>query len=301
MTYNSNLTLYQHDFHAMGSPCVLHLYCSSPEYFDNAVEQSITKVKELENQYSRYSSDSLLSDINRNAGTDKRFQLTDEFWTLLQYADTAYEISDGLFDVTSGVLRKIWDFKDKNIPEISKINSTLSLVGWPKITLSKDAFFLPDAEMELDFGGIVKEYAADLLVDTLKLAGLQHGLIDMGGDISIIGPHPSNNPWQVAICDPSNPNQAIAHIPLTSGGLASSGDYQRYIILNDEKYSHILNPKTGWPIKGLAAVSIWAPQCVVAGTLATTAMLKGEVNGVEWLKEVGCHFLGLPQHALFKL
>ena len=285
----------------MGSPCVLHLYCSSPQQFDNAVEKSLAQVKELEDQYSRYSDDSLLSEINRNAGTNKRFQLTDEFWTLLKYADTAYTISDGLFDITSGVLRKVWDFKNKEIPKISNINSILSLVGWPKVTLSRNSFFLPIAGMELDFGGIVKEYAADLLSETLKLAGLQHGLVDMGGDIAVIGPHPSNTPWQVAISDPNEPSQAIAHIPLTSGGLASSGDYQRFIILNNEKYSHILNPKTGWPVKGLGAVSVWAPKCMVAGSLATIAMLKGDGEGDKWLQDVGCNYLTVDQSGTVKL
>ncbi|MFQ3236127.1 MAG: thiamine biosynthesis lipoprotein [Paraglaciecola sp.] len=275
----------------MGSPCVLHLYCSSAQHFDNAVAQSIAKIKKLEDQYSRYSGDSLLSEINRNAGSKKRFKLSDEFWTLLQYANTAYSVSDGLFDITSGVLRKVWDFKSRKAPELDKIDSILKRVGWSKIVLDKDRFYLPIVGMEMDLGGIVKEYAADLVAETLRHYGLQHGLVDMGGDIALVGPHPDNNPWQVAISDPDGPSKAIATIPLMGGGLASSGDYQRFIVLNDEKYTHILNPKTGWPVKGLTAVSVWAPQCVVAGTLATIAMLKGEVEGKQWLQDVGCNYL----------
>jgi thiamine biosynthesis lipoprotein len=139
--------------------------------------------------------------------------------------------------------------------------------------------------------GIVKEYAADLVVEMLRQSGINHGLVDMGGDIAVIGPHPDNSPWQVAISDPDFPEQAIATIPLMAGGLASSGDYQRFIVLNDERYCHILNPKTGWPVKGLAAVSVWAPQCVVAGTVATIAMLKGDVEGEKWLQDVGCNYV----------
>jgi thiamine biosynthesis lipoprotein len=280
----------------MGSPCVLHLYCSSREQFERVVSQSVVRLNELEAIYSRYLTDSLLSDINLHAGTSKRFKLTEEFWTLLQYANTAYAVSDGLFDITSGVLRQVWDFKNRQTPDIAKIKSALTLVDWPKIVLDKNNFCLPMTGMELDLGGIVKEYAADLVVKVLRQKGLQHGLVDLGGDIAILGPHPDNSPWQVAISNPCAPNKAIATIPLMAGGLASSGDYQRFIVLDNKKYSHLLNPKTGWPIKGLAAVSIWAPQCLVAGTLATTAMLKGESAGLQWLKAVGCHFLAVSQN-----
>jgi thiamine biosynthesis lipoprotein len=291
LTCSSDLNLYQHDFRAMGSPCLLYLYCSSKEQFERVASQSVARVNELEANYSRYLADSLLSDINSHAGTDKRFTLTDEFWTLLQYANTAHAISDGLFDITSGVLRKVWDFNNGQPPAIAKIDSTLELVGWSKIVLNQNYFHLPLAGMELDFGGIVKEYAADLVVEMLRQSGINHGLVDMGGDIAVIGPHPDNSPWQVAISDPDFPEQAIATIPLMAGGLASSGDYQRFIVLNDERYCHILNPKTGWPVKGLAAVSVWAPQCVVAGTVATIAMLKGDVEGEKWLQDVGCNYV----------
>lgn len=285
----------------MGSPCLLHLYCSSKEQFERVASQSVARVNELEALYSRYLADSLLSDINLHAGTGKRFTLADEFWTLLQYANTAHAISDGLFDITSGVLRKVWDFKNGQPPDIAKINSTLVLVGWSKIVVDKNDFHLPLAGMELDFGGIVKEYAADLVAEMLKQSGIKHGLVDMGGDIAVVGPHPDNSPWQVAISDPDLPGQAIATIPLMAGGLASSGDYQRFIVLNDERYSHILNPKTGWPVKGLVAVSVWAPQCVVAGTLATIAMLKGDVEGEQWLQEVGCNYLTVNSSGIVNL
>jgi thiamine biosynthesis lipoprotein len=279
----------------MGSPCALSFYCCSQQQFEFLVEQCIAKVSQLEDRYSRFKPDSLVSQINNSAGRGECFELDSEFRALLLYADTAYTISDGLFDITSGVLRKVWDFKSHKIPALGDIAQTLNLVGWPKVSSHLNTFSLPIKGMEIDLGGIVKEYAADLLVSLTKKNGLQHGLVDLGGDIAIVGAHPDNSPWQVAISHPQKPSHAIATIPLMSGALASSGDYQRFIVINKERYSHILDPMTGWPVKGFAAVSVWAPQCVVAGTLATTAMLKGEIKGGIWLNEVACHYLTVNQ------
>ena len=285
----------------MGSPCAISFYCTCSEQFNAIVELCISRINQLENQYSRFKPDSLLSKINNSAGSNQSFHLDNELWALLAYADTAHTISDGLFDITSGVLRKVWDFKQKKIPQLGDIAKTLKLVGWSKITLNQNEFSLPLQGMEIDLGGIVKEYAADVLVGLAIENGVKHGLVDLGGDIAIVGPHPNHLPWQVAISHPQNPSKAIATIPLMSGGLASSGDYQRFIIIDDEKYCHILNPTTGWPVMGFAAVSVWAPQCVVAGTLATTAMLKGEIEGAKWLDEIGCQYLTVDRNMHTKI
>jgi thiamine biosynthesis lipoprotein len=279
----------------MGSPCALSFYCTSQQQFESVVERCIARVNQLEDRYSRFKPDSLLSQINRSAGSGEYFHLDSEFRALLLYADTAHTISEGLFDITSGVLRNVWDFKQNKIPALDNIAQTLSLVGWSKVILQENKFSLPIRGMEVDLGGIVKEYAADVLVGLAKENNLRHGLVDLGGDIAVVGPHPDNSPWQVAISHPLDPSSAIATIPLLSGALASSGDYQRFIMIDNEKYCHILNPKTGWPVKGFAAVSVWAPECVVAGTVATTAMLKGESEGEIWLNEVGCHYLTVNQ------
>jgi thiamine biosynthesis lipoprotein len=286
--------LFQHHFKAMGSPCSLHFYCSDEIEFERVVELCRNQLEHLEAKYSRYRQDSMVSLINEAAGSARCFSLDDEFWRLLQYANVAYQISDGLFDVTSGILRQVWDFKASVIPEQRLIDKTLDKIGWHSVQLNQTAFQLPNLGMELDLGGIVKEYAADVLNLLAKHNNIAHGLIDLAGDIAVIGPHPDGTPWRVAIKNPMAPNSAIAHISLVSGGLASSGDYERCLVLDHKKYSHILNPKTGWPVQGYAAVSVWAEQCVVAGTLATTAMLR-EQQGLAFLRENGAEFVVVDQ------
>lgn len=279
----------------MGSPCALSLYCKNEADFKKAVHACVHEMQRLENKYSRYLPNSLVSQINRRAGTNESIHLDNETWQLLLYADTAYQQSDGLFDITSGILRQAWDFKSKIVPEQETIDRLLDKIGWDKVSLQQCSFKLPLPHMQLDFGGIVKEYAADCLHKTLIHYEVHQGLVDLAGDIKVIGPHPDDTPWMIGIRNPHDPTRALAQIPMISGGLASSGDYARCFEMNGKRYSHILNPKTGWPVSGLAAVSVWAEQCVVAGSLATIAMLKEEEKSLQWLNDLGIPYVTVNQ------
>jgi FAD:protein FMN transferase len=132
----------------------------------------------------------------------------------------------------------------------------------------------------------VKEYAADRAAVICTEAGFRHGLVDLGGDIKIIGPHPEGSPWVVGIQHPRIADGVMATIDLAHGAIATSGDYERFIIIDDTRYGHILSPRTGMPVRGLAGVSVVAVECVVAGTAATIAILKEE-RGPVWLEELG--------------
>ena len=148
--------------------------------------------------------------------------------------------------------------------------------------------------MQLDFGGIGKEYAVDRAAAICQQHGLQQGLVDLGGDIKIIGPHADGRPWSVGIRHPRKPGELMASINVSRGGIASSGDYERCIILNGKRYSHVLNPKTGWPVRGLASITVVAEQCVIAGSVSTISMLK-EKQGKRWIKDLGLAYLWMDQ------
>ena len=141
--------------------------------------------------------------------------------------------------------------------------------------------------MQIDLGGYVKEYAADRVAELCRQSGLRHGLVDLGGDLAVIGPHPDGSPWRIGIRHPREPGAAIARLDLECGAIASSGDYERFMTVSGIRYCHIFDPMTGWPVSGLASVSIAAPHCVVAGTVATIAMLLGESEGRDWLADLG--------------
>jgi thiamine biosynthesis lipoprotein len=148
----------------------------------------------------------------------------------LDYARVGYEQSDGLFDITSGILRKVWDFHSNKIPTKNDIKGLLPLIEWDRLIWNVPRLCLPLKGMELDFGGYVKEYAADVAANFCHLAGITGGLVNLGGDICIVGPHPDSKPWKVGVRHPRNPNTSMSFVLLSKGGLASSGDYERFMI-----------------------------------------------------------------------
>jgi FAD:protein FMN transferase len=271
------LKLHRHRFTAMGGPCELQAYAAAAPAAAAACAAGEAEVRRLEAAYSRYRDDSITSRINRSAGSPVAVDA--ETAALLDFGQTAWQQSDGAFDLTSGALRRAWDFTAARVPAQAEVDAALAHVGWHRVRWRRPELTLA-AGMEIDFGGIVKEYAADRACRALRDAGVRHGLVELGGDIAVVGPHPDGAPWQVGVRDPRDPARAIAAIELAGGAIASSGDYERYFIANGRRYCHILDATTGWPCAGPASVSVVAPECLLAGAVSTIAMLKGP----DWLQ-----------------
>lgn len=280
------MKFFQHAFKAMGTPCSIQLYAPSQAKAERAIQAIVSDIQRLELKYSRYREDSFLSEINRCAAQGGQIKVDPETAGLLDYAATCYRESDGLFDITSGILRYVWDFKSGQLPAEGLIEATLARVGWSRLNWNAPLLEFPVAGMELDFGGVVKEYAVDRSVSLCWDAGIRHGMINLGGDIRIVGPHADGSPWRVGIQHPRQPGSLLRTIQLSSGGLASSGDYERCITLHGIRYGHVLNPKTGWPVRRMAAVSVIGELCVIAGSASTIGMLKEE-HASEWLQNLG--------------
>lgn len=287
-----------HRFQAMGGPNSLQLYAADNAQAQRAAQAAQAEVLRIEAKYSRYRDDSIVSRINAAAGSGKPVAVDDETAGLLDYAVTVYAQSDGLFDITSGVLRKAWDFKAQRIPEQSEIDALLPLIGWPQVQWQRPHIALPLEGMQIDFGGFGKEYAVDRAAGVLAAEGIAHGLIELGGDLRVIGPHPDGSPWQVGIRHPRLAETAIATVPLRQGAIASSGDYERYFEREGRRYSHILDPRSGWPVRdSFASVSVLAEQCLIAGTATTIAMLLGDRKGTRWLRELQLRHLLIVQRS----
>jgi thiamine biosynthesis lipoprotein len=283
----------EHRFVAMGGPCCLRLDHLDAGTAEQAIALAEGEVRRLEEKYSRYLATSLTSMINANAGTAKATDIDDETAGLLNYANTLFEQSDGLFDLSAGILRQAWDFKQHHLPSQQRLEALLPLIGWERVQWDSSSIYLPDEGMEIDFGGCVKEYAVDSTINVLRTAGIEHALVDLAGDIATLGAQAIGEPWQIGIRHPRYKSRAIAQVPLTAAALASSGDYERRIVVNEKSYGHILNPKTGWPVQGLISVSVIADQCLVAGSAATIAMLKPTEQALQWLGQVGLPWLGI--------
>ena len=280
------MKFYRLAFKAMGTPCEIQLFAHTHAKARRVAEAAVADVRRLEALYSRYLDDSLLAAINRVAATGGDIAVDGETAGLLNYAAACHGQSDGLFDITSGVLRRAWRFDAGQLPDRTQIEGLLEKVGWHKLRWMPPVLAFPIPGMEIDFGGVVKEYAVDHAAALCCQAGIRHGMINLGGDIKVIGPRADGSPWRIGIRHPRDPDAFMRTIALRGGALASSGDYERCITVGGIRYGHVLNPKTGWPVRHLAAVSVVGDFCVVAGSASTIAMLKEEA-GPAWLEHFG--------------
>lgn len=264
---------WQGSFQAMASPCEL-LWAGDDEQLAITLTQTVAdEAWRIEKKFSRYRDDNIVHAINSANGRPVR--VDEETANLLQFADTCFQISEGSFDITSGVLRKAWRFDGSDhVPSKKKIRELLPLVGWQKLTWSRPVITLRSG-MEIDLGGIGKEYAVDrcaLLVASKTQAG---ALVNFGGDLRATGPQEGGSPWQVGIEKVRDDDQ-LAVLSIHRGAIATSGDARRFVQRNGKRYGHILDPRTGWPVKDAArSVTVIDETCTQAGLLATLAMLKG--------------------------
>jgi thiamine biosynthesis lipoprotein len=277
-------------FKAMGTPCEIQLFAETGSAAKRAIEAAMADIARLEARYSRYRNDSFLSEINRVAAAGGCMTVDDETGSLLNYAAACHEQSGGLFDITSGILRRAWRFDSGALPDQGLIDGLLAKVGWEKVGWNPPLLEFPLSGMEIDFGGVVKEYAADRAAALCGTAGVRHGMINLGGDIKVLGSRADGSPWRIGIRHPRQKNALLQTVPLAGGAMASSGDYERCLTIDGVRYGHILNPRTGWPVRHLASVSVIADFCVVAGSASTIAMLK-EDQGPAWLDGLGLPYL----------
>ena len=282
------MPLFRFPFAAMASTNVLELWAGDERSARRAADAAVADVRRIEAKYSRYRDDSLTTRINRAAGGDA-VPIDAETAALLRYADRCHALSRGRFDVTAGAFRRAWDFRavPPRLPDDAALVAARTLVDWPAVEWDERVVRLPRRGMEIDFGGIGKEYAADRAATICRGQSIAHGFVNLGGDVRVIGPRPDGAPWRIGIRHPrpsrDHPDQTIAGIDLTDGALATSGDYERYFVLGGRRYCHIVDARTGQPVSHWQSVSVVAPLCIVAGSCATIAMLlqAGAVDFVE--------------------
>ena len=276
----------------MGCPCELRFYADTEDAFARAAQRCHREIKRFEKKYSRYLPDSLTSAINRSAGR-RSVSIEAETASILRYAAVCYEQSEGLFDITSGVFRHVWHAGRSTLPLQRELDNCIARVGWTRVQYSEEEIYLPLKGMELDFGGIIKEYAADAVAALARQSGIRYGLVNLGGDICIVGPQPDGRPWPISIVHPLRADSAIATVLLIEGALTTSGGYERFVEIEGKRYSHLIDPRTGWPVDGLLSVSVAAEQAVVAGSVASIALLQSPDDGLGWLDRCDAPYLAI--------
>jgi len=274
-------------FTAMASPCEVLLPAMSKQGALAIGALAAQEAWRVEKKYSRYLEQSVTAWIHANRGTS--IEVDEETASLIEFARQCFDLSEGLFDITSGVLRGAWKFDGSDrIPEVAAVERLLPLVGFEKLQWRSPRLLLPPG-MELDFGGIGKEYAVDRACELLAARDAIPFLVNFGGDLRANRP-PSHGPWQVGIEAPDSDREASMLLDLESGALATSGDSRRYLLKHGIRYGHILNPLTGWPDpESPRSITVAASSCTEAGLLSTVAMLHG-AGARAYLEEQGARY-----------
>lgn len=262
-------------FQAMGSPCEVLLELDDEPEAVRLAQIVADEAQRIEAKFSRYLPGNIIDQINSAEGVP--VPVDDETARLLDFAQLLTELSGGLFDITSGVLRRAWTFDGgDHVPDQADIEKILPVVGWHRTSWRSTEIQMP-AGMQIDLGGIGKEYAVDQAAELLRQACDARCLVNFGGDLAVANPGTNGRAWKVGVESLVEGRLADRLIDLRSGALATSGDARRFVMKDGVRYGHILDPRSGWPVAGAPrSITVAADTCTQAGMLATLAMLRGE-------------------------
>jgi len=258
------------------------------------IDMAISELKRIENMISDWIPTTPVSQINRNAGI-KPVQVDEELIMLIERANKIAKVTDGAFDISYASMDKIWKFDGsmKTMPTEEAIKKSVEKIGYQKIIIDKSnkTIFLKEAGMKLGLGGIGQGYIADRIHTLLIYKGCTSGLVNVSGDINAWGKQPDGKPWTVGIVNPLNKSKVFAMFPLEDSAVETSGSYEKYVTFNGRRYSHIIDPRTGYPATGIVSVSVFAKTTEVADALATGVFVMGIEAGIgmiDQMKGMGC-------------
>lgn len=276
-------------FVAMASPCEVLIEDVTEALARQIVEVAAGCAWRIERKFSRYRTDSVVHEINSNAGC--AVVLDDESAALVDFAATLTKMSEGRFDITSGVLRKVWSFDGGSVvPTQAEIDEVMTCVGWHHVQWRKPVLQLLPG-MQIDLGGIGKEYAVDLAAARVEdIAPGSSCLINFGGDVVVRNSRRDGQSWRVGVESSERAGTAVHVVHLNRGGLATSGDSRRFVLHQGRRHSHIIDARTGWPVPDAPhSITVAADTCTQAGTLTTLAMLQGP-NCEHFLRASGAKY-----------
>lgn len=276
---------YRRQTRLMGSAFEFVVLADDYEAGEVLLDAAVEEVKRIEFLLTEFSETSQTSLINRNAG-GKPVEVDPEVYDIIKRCKQISAITQGAFDITSGVLKKMYNFKGQQfvMPTEAEIKDALTRVGYRDIALlDGNKVLLTKPNMHIGFGGIGKGYAADKVKSLLLKMGVTSGVINASGDLTAWGRRGDGKAWRVGIANPDDAEKRIASIPVENYTVATSGDYERYFEVNGVRFSHTINPKTGKPVTGIKSVTIVSPSAELSDALATSVTVMGP--------EVGLHFI----------
>ena len=273
----------------LGSPFEITVVAKDSIEGNYFIELAISEVKRIENQISDWIPTTQISLVNKNAGI-QAVKVDSEVFDLVARAIKISELTDGAFDISYASMDKIWKFDGsmKAMPSDDAIKKSVAKIGYKNIILNKQdqSIFLKIEGMKLGLGGIGQGYIADKVKDKLLANGCLSGIVNVSGDINAWGKQSNQKPWTVGIVNPMNKNKVFATFPLENSSIETSGNYEKYVIFNGIRYSHIIDPRSGFPAQGVVSVSVFAKQTEIADALATGIFVLGVEVGLDLVNQL---------------
>lgn len=285
---------HKHKYSLLGSPFEITVVAKDTIQGNGYAKIAVSEVKRIENLISDWIPTTPISQINQNAGL-KATKVNDEVFQLVSRALNVSKLTSGAFDISYASMDKIWKFDGSmtTMPSPEEIKKSVERIGYEKVILDpeKSTIFLKEAGMKIGLGGIGQGYIADKVKELLLLKGCKSGIVNVSGDINTWGKQTDGKPWTVAIVNPINKNKVFATFPLIDSAVETSGNYEKYVTFNNIRYSHIIDPRTGYPSTGVSSVSVFAKKTEIADALATGVFVLGidvGLNLINQLKGVQC-------------
>ena len=279
--------LYERSFYSMGSTVELKFYSPSEQLFHRVVDACVERTREIDRLFSNYRDDSVLAEVNANAGVSP-VSVPGEFLRLVRTSVKYSELTEGAFDITVGSLFELWRAETRagRLPAGSRIRDALGCTGFRKIKIDevKSQVLFEGGCIKLDFGAIGKGYAVDEMVKIARKSGITRGLVNFGGNIYAMNPPAGKKFWNVGVRKPGSGSEIISNIDLVNKGVATSGDYERYFEYEGKRYSHIIDPRTGWPAEDVTSVVAVSETATEADVLSTAVSVLGSLGAQTFIQ-----------------
>lgn len=273
----------------MGSKFEITVVAINQADGDHFINLAVEEIQRIEKMISSWDPNSQTSEIIKNAGI-KPVKVDRELFQLIERSIQISKITNGAFDISYASMDRIWKFDGtmKDIPDKETIKNSVSKVGYQNIVLNKNenSVFLKLQEMKIGFGAIGKGYAADKAKALLIQKGVVAGLINASGDLNCWGNKADGSPWMVGISNPLNKNKVFSWFPIENSAVVTSGNYEKYVMIDGKRYAHIIDPRTGYPTQEISSASVFAPKAELADALATSIFVMGIETGLDFINQL---------------
>lgn len=291
----ANQQMFQQSMKLMANRFEISVVAENETWANARIAEAVNEIKRIEKLLTTFSDDSQTNLINRNAGIAP-VKVDREVFNIIERSIRISQLTQGAFDITYGSIdKKLWNFDQQmtSLPDPHTAKQMVRLINYRNVILDNDncTIFLKEAGMRIGFGGIGKGYAAECAKQVMLQNGVTSGIVNASGDLTAWGYQPNGKPWTIGIANPDNAYQSFSHLEITDMAVATSGNYEKFVIIDGKKYSHTINPRTGLPVTGIKSVTIISPNAEIADAMATPVTIMGievGLNMINQIKGLGC-------------